>query len=170
MRDNREDLTLPAGIYWNCVFGCAGGRVTAPRRLWPPDELAALSGGAGSSFTSGLIICAMTGWFCLSCMILVMAWMNDQGWSSSLHPLQDCDCFVFTQVSFPLFWLVVPVIQFVVGPFGPLGFPGPFFFPSNAFMAFARSFTARWGSQGREECTIGQCGSGHSIMSLSFTS
>ena len=77
MRDNREDLTLPAGIYWNCVFGSAGGRVTAPRRLWPPDELAALSGGAG------LIICAMTGWFCLSCMILVMAWMKALGASTN---------------------------------------------------------------------------------------
>ena len=22
---NLEDLTLSAGIYWNCVFGCAGG-------------------------------------------------------------------------------------------------------------------------------------------------
>ena len=79
---NREDLTLPVGIYWNCVFGCAGGRVTAPRRLWPPEELAALSEGAGSSFTSGLIICAMTGWICLSCMILVMAWMKALGAST----------------------------------------------------------------------------------------
>ena len=50
MSDNREDLTLSAGINWNCVFGCAGRRVTAPRRLWPPEELAALSEGAGSSF------------------------------------------------------------------------------------------------------------------------
>ena len=82
MRDNREDLTLSAGIYWNCVFVCAGGRVTVPRRLWPPEELAALSGGAGSSLTSGLIICAMTGWFCLSCMILVMAWMKALGAST----------------------------------------------------------------------------------------
>ena len=47
MRDNREDLTLSAGIYWNCVFVCAGGRVTVPRRLWPPEELAALSGSPG---------------------------------------------------------------------------------------------------------------------------
>ena len=34
MRDNREDLTLPAGIYWNCVFGCAVWRVTVEDRLW----------------------------------------------------------------------------------------------------------------------------------------
>ena len=61
MRDNREELTLPAGIYWNCVFGCAVWRVTAPRWLWPPEELAALSKGVGSSSASGLIICAMTG-------------------------------------------------------------------------------------------------------------
>ena len=80
MRDNREDLTLSTGIYWNCVFVCAGGRVTV--RLWPPKELAALSGGAGSSLASGLIICAMTGWFCLSCMILVMAWMKALGAST----------------------------------------------------------------------------------------
>ena len=25
MRDNCEDLTLSAGTYWNCIFGCAGG-------------------------------------------------------------------------------------------------------------------------------------------------
>ena len=31
--------------------------VLPPRRLWPPEELAALSKGAGSSSTSGLIIC-----------------------------------------------------------------------------------------------------------------
>ena len=43
MSDNREDLTLSAGIYWNCVFGCARSVLTAPRRLWPPEELAALS-------------------------------------------------------------------------------------------------------------------------------
>ena len=41
--DNREDLALSAGSHWNCVFGCAEGRATAPRRLWPPEELAALS-------------------------------------------------------------------------------------------------------------------------------
>ena len=82
MSDNREDLTLSAGIYWKCACGCAGGRVTAPRRLWPPEELAALSEGGGSSFTSGLIICAITGWFCLSCMILVMAWMKALGAST----------------------------------------------------------------------------------------
>ena len=44
---------LSPGIYWKCACGCAGGRVTAPRRLWPPEELAALSEGGGSSFTSG---------------------------------------------------------------------------------------------------------------------
>ena len=76
MRDNREDLTLPASIYWNCVLGSAVWRVTAPRWLWPPEELAALSEGVGSSSASGVIICAMTGWFRLSCMILVMAWMK----------------------------------------------------------------------------------------------
>ena len=82
MRDNREDLTLSAGIYWNCAFGCAGGRVTVLWRLWPPEELAAVSEGAGSSLTSGLIICAITGWFCLSCMILVTAWMKALGAST----------------------------------------------------------------------------------------
>ena len=56
MRDNREDLTLPASIYWNCAFGCAVWRVTAPRWLWPPEELAALSEGVGSSSASGVII------------------------------------------------------------------------------------------------------------------
>ena len=45
------------------MFGCAVWRVTAPRWLWPPEELAALSEGVGSSSTSGVIICAMTGWF-----------------------------------------------------------------------------------------------------------
>ena len=58
---NREDLTLSAGIYWKCVCGCAVGRATAPRRLWPPAELAVLPEGGRSSFASGLIICAMTG-------------------------------------------------------------------------------------------------------------
>ena len=57
-----------------------------PRRLWPPEELAALSGGARSSLTSGLIICTMTGWFCLSCMILVMAWMKALGLPPKLLP------------------------------------------------------------------------------------
>ena len=55
MRDNREDLTLPASIYWNCVLGSAVWRVTAPRWLWPPEELAALSEGVGSSSASGVI-------------------------------------------------------------------------------------------------------------------
>ena len=69
---------------YGVVFGCAVWRVTAPRRLWPPEELAALSKGVGvgSSSASGLIICAMTGWFCLSCMILVMAWMKALGAST----------------------------------------------------------------------------------------
>ena len=61
MSGNREDLTLTAGMNWKWACGCAGGRVTAPRRAWPPEELAALSEGGGSSFTSGLIICAITG-------------------------------------------------------------------------------------------------------------
>ena len=51
-----------------------------------PEELAALSEGARSSFTSGLFICAMTGWFCLSCMILVMAWMKALGLPPKLLP------------------------------------------------------------------------------------
>ena len=71
MSDNREDLTLPAGIYSNCACGCVERCVTAPRRPWPPEELTVLPEGSGSSFISGLIICAITGWFCLSCMILV---------------------------------------------------------------------------------------------------
>ena len=58
---NREDLTLSAGIYWKCVCGCAVGRATALRRLWPPEELAVLPEGGRSSFASGVIICAMTG-------------------------------------------------------------------------------------------------------------
>ena len=41
MRDNREDLTVPAGIYWNCGFRCAVGRVTASAAVAP--------GGAGCS-------------------------------------------------------------------------------------------------------------------------
>jgi hypothetical protein len=28
----------------------------------------------------------------------------DEGWFSSLHLFQDCNCFVLTQVSFPLFY------------------------------------------------------------------
>ena len=28
----------------------------------------------------------------------------DEGWFSSLHLYQACDCFVFTQISFPLFY------------------------------------------------------------------
>ena len=58
---NREDLTLSAGTYWKCVCGCAGERATATRWLRPPEELAALSEGGRSSFTPGLIICAITG-------------------------------------------------------------------------------------------------------------
>ena len=52
---NREDLTLPVGIYWNCVFGCAGGRVTAPR-------LAVAPGGAG---------CSLRG-----CRVIVYFWVD----------------------------------------------------------------------------------------------
>ena len=58
---NREDLTLSAGSYWKCVCGCAVGRATALRRLWPPEELAVLPERGRSSFASGVIICAMTG-------------------------------------------------------------------------------------------------------------
>ena len=47
-----------------------------------PEKLAALSKGVESSSASGLIICAMSGWFCLSCMILVMAWMKALGGST----------------------------------------------------------------------------------------
>ena len=42
MRDNREDLTLPPA-FMGSVYLAAKGRVTAPRRLWPPEELTALS-------------------------------------------------------------------------------------------------------------------------------
>ena len=52
-------ILLFGNIYWKCACGCAGGRVTTPRRLWPPEELAALSESGGSSFTSGLITCAL---------------------------------------------------------------------------------------------------------------
>ena len=52
MRTSRCPLAFIGIVYFE--FGCAGGRVTASRRLWPPEELAALSEGAGSSFTSGL--------------------------------------------------------------------------------------------------------------------
>ena len=48
----------------------------------------------------------------------------DKGWFSSLHPFQDCDCFVLTQVSFPLF-LARCASDPVLGPFGPLGFLVP---------------------------------------------
>ena len=58
---NREDLTLSAGTYWKCVCGCVGECATATRWLRPPEKLAALSGGGRSSFTPGLIICAITG-------------------------------------------------------------------------------------------------------------
>ena len=73
----------------------------------------------------------MTGWFFLSCMIVVSAWMKasgvftsawasasgrseydgnehfssiflDEGGSAGLHPLEDCHCFVLTKASFPL--------------------------------------------------------------------
>ena len=53
-------FTLSAGSYWKCVCGCAVGRATALRRLWPPEELAVLPEGGRSSFASG-VICAMTG-------------------------------------------------------------------------------------------------------------
>ena len=46
-------------------------------------ELAVLSEGGGSSLTPDLIICAITGWFCLSCMILVIAWMKASGASTN---------------------------------------------------------------------------------------
>ena len=122
--------------------------------LWPLEELAALSKGVGSSSASGLIICAMTGWFCLFCMILVMAWMKALGASTkafasasgrsntmamSISPpsflirasLPAC---IRSRIATALFshrfvptllQPVVPVIPFVVGPFGLLGFPAP---------------------------------------------
>ena len=62
----------------------------------------------------------------------------DQSWSSSLHPFQNCDGFVFAQVSFPLFY-------------GPL----------CQWSRLRWDHSGRWGSQCREECTIGQCGGGH---------
>ena len=49
----------------------------------------------------------------------------DEDWFSGLHLFQDCDCFVLTQVSFTLPQLFALAIQFVVGPFGPLGFLVP---------------------------------------------
>ena len=99
-------LRCPLAFHWNCVFGCAGEACYCASAAVAPGGAAALSEGAGSSFTSGLIIWAITGWFCLSCMILVMAWMKalgastkafdngnehfssiflDQGWSSSIR-------------------------------------------------------------------------------------
>ena len=43
----------PQAFTGNCVLGCAVWRVTALRWLWPPEELAALSEGVGSSSASG---------------------------------------------------------------------------------------------------------------------
>ena len=47
----------------------------------------------------------------------------DEGWFSSLHLFQDCNCFVLTQVFVPtLLKLFALVIRFEVGLIGPLGF------------------------------------------------
>ena len=142
------------------------GRVTAPRRLWPPEELAALSEGAGSSFTSGLIICAMTGWFCLSCMILVMAWMKALGLLPKLLPPLVAD---LTQWQ----WAFLPRLSWSGLVFQPVSAPGwrllcfhtgfvPLFYRSLCqWSSLWWDSSGRWGSQCREECTIGQCSSGH---------
>ena len=82
MRDNREDLTLSIGIVYLSVQGAC---YCASAALAPGGAGCSLRG-AGSSLTSGLIICAMTGWFCLSCMILVMAWMKALGLPPKLLP------------------------------------------------------------------------------------
>ena len=62
---NRGTLTVPACTYWKCVCGCVGERVTA-LGVCNLGELAVLSEGGGSSLTPDLIICAITGWVCLS--------------------------------------------------------------------------------------------------------
>ena len=123
--------TLAASSYWNLVCDCARC-VVAVRLLLLSDEPVAHSEGGKSSRTSGWIICAMTGWACLSCMIFVISRINasgsstnawasasglsstmamsispriflDEGRSAFLHSVQDCHSFVFTYAPFPFF-------------------------------------------------------------------
>ena len=153
MRDNREDLTLsPAFTGIVCLAAQCG--VSLCLGAVAPEELAALSKGAGSSSASGLIICAMTGWFCLSCMILVMAWMKALGASTKAFASASCRSNTMAMSISPPSFLIragLPACirsriatalfshrfcshssiarcasdPFVVGPFGLLGFPAP---------------------------------------------
>jgi len=63
MSGNRENLTLSSSPYWNWVCECVGGRTFAARWMWLLEELVVASVGAASSFVSGWIIWAMTGFF-----------------------------------------------------------------------------------------------------------
>ena len=105
----RWDLMVPACTYWKCVCGCVEERVTATRWLRPPEELAVLSEGGGSSLTPGLIICAITAWFCLSCMILVIAWMKASGASTNaLASASSLSSTMAMSISAPSFWWGLP--------------------------------------------------------------
>ena len=73
---NRGYPTLPVCDYWNCTgvpaLGCS----------WLLELQAALFEGGGSLLPAGLIICAISGWFCFSSRILVISWVNAAGSST----------------------------------------------------------------------------------------
>ena len=81
MTVSRGYPTLTASSYWNCVCDCAR-LVVRVRLLWLSGEPVAHSEGGKSSRTSGWIICAMTGWACLFCMIFVISSINASGSST----------------------------------------------------------------------------------------
>ena len=75
---NRENLTLSSNHYWNRICDCVGACFCG--------SLAVASGGTGCSLRGCyLVACvwAMTGWFFLSCMIVVSAWMKASGVSTN---------------------------------------------------------------------------------------
>ena len=83
MTTSRGNPTLASSSYWKLICDWAGYCVAPVRLLWLSDEPVAHSEGGKSSRTSGWIICAMTGWACLSCMIFVISRINASGSSTN---------------------------------------------------------------------------------------
>ena len=94
--------TSPRVVYWNCACEVVRG---SPLLLAP---LAAAVAGGGSLLSAGLIIWAMSGWFCLSRRIRVISRVNAAGSStSSFASASGLSRTMAMSISPPSLWIIV---------------------------------------------------------------